>query len=183
MACTRTVSPQTHDQRALACARIGLRIRELVDVQQVRDQQREAESRRERREREALPLHEVRADHDHEPATGHGNFAESAVHQMQRRCGVRPACEQAAQTDQQQAGHATGREPQSGRNDREQQRVAEPSHRLLRQHAVLDHAAATREGRDALVVPGIGAVAGVETVVQHVHAGMRDEREQQCDTR
>lgn len=48
----------------------------------------------------------------------------------------------------------------------------------LAEHAVLDEAAAPGEGEDPLDIGRVGAAAGVEVIVEHVDAGVGEQREE-----
>ena len=179
----RGVRAEPHHQRALAVGCVAGRIGELVDVQDAGDQEgiRQAGGQRQRRERAAL--HIVAADDHRQPAGHDRRLADPATHQRQRRGRISPAGEEPEQPDRDQPGAALPAQPQPGRDHQPQHRIAEQRGLAQAQHAVLDEAAAAGEGVQPLGVGRVGAADPVVIIVDHIHAGMREQREDQGQCR
>ncbi len=126
-----------------------------------------------------MALHEVAADDDQQPGGRDAEFAQSATLQFDGRCGIGPTDQEAGESDGDQSRCADGGEPQTGRNDDSQQRVAEAARFALRQNPILDDPAAPGEGEHALFVGVVAAADRVVVIVDDIGAGMGEQGEQQ----
>ena len=102
-----------HDQRALPDRLVARAVRDLVDVEDERDEQRDRQRDVERLPAPLLRAHEVRTERHHraEPERG-DRLAETAVHEPERRSGVREAQRDADRADREEPPAPLGGEEQ-----------------------------------------------------------------------